>query len=539
MVAPFLAAALVLPCAAQGAAWRVVTDRPAAVRGGVLALQLACDLPPPQWPRTLAATLDGGTTVQGPVALILPEPPPDAPQWTSPAEEIWVGDPASPPAGLRGAVDAAMVLFLQMPEGFSGGLDVGGTRVSPAWLDPSPPPASSAEPLQWPGTPRADRPAGRGMNEWWRWVLLGRRLEAAPPAERGSERERLHARHLAQLWCAGLERVGRASPGVKAELLELLTATVKDEAAGGDVAAWMARPGDLTSLLSLLVDPGRGDQDVMRAALAWCRARTPLTVWVESDAGAEVRVAVANPQAEEVVVRATWLGDPGGLPEAILVPARSVGRARLERPARAAPPAGEALPGEVMILAAQGWQGRFPVGPASFPVRPPGLSLAQFLPALTLAGAQSQRIEPAPPDVRTLASLRRLGPHWELFAECLSPGRLEGDSLEIRAGDPAHPAARVRISPDGRVEAVEGSVPADLTAHCRVAADRWRCRVELPASWMPQVELGRPGRPLEVAVSRLPGAARGRQTAVLAVPPWVAVPAVRAELSTWVDLPEP
>lgn len=553
------------PCGAETpsspSVWRPRSVAPFAMLGGVLAIELEPTAPPEAWTRTALLRLEDGAEIQAAVGVVVPAERPLVPRWTTPADPIRVvsiDEYRTMLASSTAPIDAVFVALAPMEREYEGFVTLSGTMVRPRWL----PPPNGARPEVVPveSAPehaarldlaaRDHRPDPASPGEWWRWALLADALDAVTPEPPFEGPARLYALHRAELWRAGLARVRRASASVAQELLELLTAMVEDpDRPDGDrsIAAWISQPAELTSLLAILLDPNRSTEATMRAALGWMQSRTPLTVWLESDAGESVVVAAANPLPEEVVVRCSWVEAAREPPVALLVPSRTVARLRIERPPGAPrtrvdhpreEPEERWRSGLTLRFESRGWDGRVAVAPGRFPVRPPGLALAAFVPALTLAAAQSQRIELPPPEWRTTASLRRLGRRWELFLECLRPRPSQGDRVEVSIGS-ATQGGVFTVDEQGSISMLVGTAPADLAAHARVHADRWRVRIELPDAWVPPAMLGAPERPLELSISRSPGPGLGRQTAALAVPSWRPPAVIQADLGAWIDLPAP
>lgn len=569
LAAPFAAATAAPANATPGSTtaapdvsmWRIGSLAPFAVRGGIVAVELSPADPrspesqPSGWPQSLPMKRDDGTVVDAALAVILPAAPRPAPSWPQPVDDVRVITPTAFAALLAEgplAGQVAIVALARFEEAFAGSFELAGARISPRWLDPDPSLAIASAPeaaglrveASGPGRPDAQSPG-----EYWRWVLLAQELDkscAPPPFDRVGA---LYARHRAELWTAGLARIRSESASVAKDLRELLTARVRDPArddGDGSVAAWVSQPAELSALLSILLDPQRSPASSMRAALGWMESRSPLTVWLESDAGGVVEIAAANPLPQEVVVRCAWLEAPKEAPLALLVPAHAVGRMRIERPEERASnvpgrgrgePAARWLSGLTLRLECGTWNGRMLVGPGSFPVRPPGLGFASFVPALTLAAAQSQRLEPVAAPWRTTASIRRMGARWELFFECLRPTATADDHLEITIWDPLPAPVSLSIDERGSITMLEGTRPEGLAAHAHAFADRWRVRVELPISWIPGARLGEVERPLRLSIERRPGAEHGRQTAALAVPSWRPAAPIRADLGAWSEMP--
>lgn len=539
--------------------WRVRTPAPLAVRGGVVAVELelvdptSADAGASGWPARLPVMTDTGVPLQATLGVVTTAPSRPAPGWTAPAEDLRIAAPAEFAVDER-PQEFIVIALVRVPAGGGEAIDLGRTRVQPRWIEPDPAFPVGAEVTSDTlvvAEGDADAPDARTPAEFWRWVLLAQELErpCAPPPFSGPAA--LYALHRAELWCAGLHRVRTASPSVAKELRELLTARVQDpsRAAPNDrIAAWIAQPGELSALLGVLLDPQRSSEATTRAALGWIEGRSPLTIWLESDGGGGVTIAAANPLPEERVLRCAWLEAPKEAPVALLIPSHSVARLRVERPAEAEPsvpgqPRGTRIErwrgGLTLRLESEAWRGRLLVGPGIFSVRPPGLGFSTFMPALTLAAAQAQRIEPVATPWRTTASLRRLAARWEIFVECLRPEAIVGDEIEITVGRRGSPPARFTVNETGAVSMSSESPSAGLAAHARVFADRWRVRVELPDGWIPTAELGETERLLTLSIERRPGASQGRQTSALPVPSWRPPAEIDADLGTWVDMPVP
>ncbi|MBX3354620.1 MAG: hypothetical protein KF724_02855 [Phycisphaeraceae bacterium] len=541
----------------------VRTPAPLAVRGGVVAIELDPPSRRPgdtrriEWPDEVPVTLSTGERLQASLGVVSRGLPRAERSWTLPAEDLEVRSPsvflaAFDETGI--GVDAALVALVETPADFAGTIEVGAVRVAPAWIDPEP--AVAPEVVEARGVLRLtsgtpDLPDARSPGEYWRWVLLAQELDMTCEAPPFAAPAALLARHRAELWQAGLERVRRGSPSVAKELRELLTSRVSDPQAQGAprlIAAWIAGAEELASLLAILLDRQRNDEATMRAALGWMESRSPLTVWLESDAGASITLVAANPLPVEAVVRCAWLEAPAEVPVALLIPPHGVARTRIERPIERVAvvpgqPRGEPLErwrgGLTLRLESGRWRGRLVVGPGIFSVRPPGLGFAAFVPPLSLASAQSQRIEPDPTPWRTTASIRKLARRWELFIECLRPEPVAGDQVIVTVGDPAGTPARFSVNEQGAITMLSGGAMGGLAAHAGRYADRWRVRVELPDSWIPEAELGSSERLLFVGLERQPGAGRSRQTAGLPVPAWSPPAPICTDLGAWIDMPAP
>lgn len=538
-LAPVLAACAALvasPVPRAGAEVVPTVDAVACTPGGVAAVPLSRAAGEP-WPARVAAAI-GDLRATASVVWVGTAAPDGVRGWTRAPGRVTVRAVEDAPAGEPPESTGAVFALLEMPASGEGALEVAGRAVRANWLPLPARVRADAAILPVAPAPAEDRPDPGTPDEYWRWSLLAASQGMRVGDPRGAAPERLWARHVEGLWRGGLERVRRASQGVHDELVESLVAVAKDRETNRDVAAWIARPSELRSLLAILIDAERGDQDVAQAALSWLRARWTVTAWVEADAGERVRLALANPTSGERVLRFTWVGAPAdAVPVAVPVPPRSVVRAWIDR--AALPPTTDAvnpdrLRAEQLAIADGTLRTTRAVGGREYPVRPPGLAFGAFLPPLTLADAQAGTITPCDAAWATSAWLRRRQGHWELFVDCMRPaGAPEPDADEVALviGDPADPMRTVRVRASGALT-VDGGGDDGTAAGFLAWPDRWRARIEIPEAWLPSETL--PARPMMLAVLRTPGAGLPRQTAALALPAWTPQPApVLVDLGTW------
>lgn len=538
-IAAVLLASLWMACQARAGGIVPLVRQPAAARGGVLAVPLQA-APGTRWPDTLRLQrTDGGQAIEGTVAWIGAAEPTVARAWTQ-ADELLEVRPAS-----RAQEGGAVLLLAKVPADVRGPLQLDGESIEPTWLElATPEPDAGRAALAPSATPGMDQPDPSAPAEWFRWWLLADASGMRPPAPTGDAASQLFALHRAQLWQAGLDRVERLSPGVATELRERLTA-VSIETRGAvqaRVASWIAESDSLTTLLGILVDAARSDQQVVETALTWLRAQSPLTCWIESDDGASVRVVALNASGEEAVVRLAWLESPAMPALALRVPAHGVGRQSVDRPPELMPDVftrnASPLRG-TLLLQWNDWKRRMALGPARFTPRPPGFPLGVLLPSMRLADAQRGAVVAPPEAWRTTASLRKRFGRWEVFAECLRPAATELDELEVMVGEGTR-IARIRVHERGEpVIDGAGDLPPPVITR-GTFADRWRCVIELPEAWSGAVPTALAkganrvaATPLRLGVARSPGGVGTRQSAVLAVPPWAAVPVLSLDPAGW------
>ena len=523
------------PCAGEV---RARVDRVPCVPGGVAAIPVQRTEGEP-WPARIDVRVGD---LNAPAILVWVGMRPDdgVRCWTRSPEQfdaIAIADlPAEPAPESIGDVFAMVTL----PASGEGALAIAGVPLRADWLPAPRRVRADAALLQVPATFADDRPDPAAPAEFWRWSLLAERQGVRIGDPRGDPADRLLARYLEGLWLGGLERVRSASPGIHAELLELLTGTAEDQECRRTVAAWVARPAELQALLSILVDGDRSPQDAAQASLTWARERWTCTPWIEQDAGDRVLLAVANPTAGDRVIRVAWRnGGPEAVPTAIAARPRRVTRAWVNRlplaPAAGAPVA-ERTRAESLDAVDAGIPRRIDVGAREYPVQPPSLPFGMFVPPLSLAEAQAGAIDPPDPAWRTTMSLRKRGERWEIFVEAFRPPGVpapEGDGVVVRFGDPASPTHEFTVSADGALELRTGSDDG-VAAGFMAWQDRWRARIELPEAWLPSATPG--ARPLLLSAERLPGSVRGRQSAGIARPPWAPPAPVMVDLGAWDDL---
>jgi len=524
-----------IPSLAMGQV-RPADPAPVAVQGGVLAVEMAREGDQP-WPDTLPVRIgESADSITGLLAWIGPQPAAVSRHWTMADEGLDVR-PASRAPDAQAERDAGvLVLLVAMPRARVEELRIEGVRVRPRWLAITmPEPDAGLPPMPRSPPPALDQPDPVAPSEWFRWWLMADASRARPPEPAGDAVSRLLAMQRAQLWQAGLERVERVSPGVAAALRDRLTACCRDprQVTGGSVAAWIARADDLATLLSLLLDGGRSDAQVMEAALTWLRATPPLTVWMSGDDGRSVRISALNPGGEEVIAAIRWAESPHTLPLPLRVPARGSGQQTMERPAELLPDlrTGLAAPVDGTLLISSGdWTLRMSIPRTALAARPPGVPMGLLLPSLRLADAQRLRIEPPPSAWRTTASLRRHHGAWEVFVECLRPALSELDELEVLVGQGDGPPVRVLVHEHGepRIEGAQADAPQVRRGRF---ADRWRCVIRMPDGWPGVADPT--GRWMRLGVARSPAGVGSRQTATMAVPAWQPLPLLTLDASRW------
>ena len=521
---------------------RVTEPQPAAAVGGVLMVPL--EITDPKWPATLRLEPDDGSAaIDAIVAWIGSEPPGVERSWTMADERLDVREASAAPEDPAVRAAGVAVAIAPMPPRFRGALRVAGATVTPRWLELSGIEPDAKRPLMPRSPPPAnDQPDPVEPTEWFRWWLMADAIGARPPEPSGGRVERLLATHRGQLWQAGLERIERSSAGVAREIESRLTAVCTEprRASGAGVAAWIARSDELGTLLGILLDAGRSDEQVMEAALSWVRTLPPITAWIEGDDGRSVRIVALNPGDDEAVIRLSWVDANGMPPLPLRVPAHGVGRQTMERPPSLMPDlaTSQAAPrGGSLQMEWRDWSHRIPVPPSLSRPRPPGLPMGLLRPPMSLANAQRGRIMPPPEAFATTASVRRSDGAWEVFAECLRPEPADLDELEILLGTDGGQLGRIRVHEQGE-PSIEG-FRADASPRVERVSfrDRWRCVVHMPESWPGGGSSG--PACMVLGVARSPGGSGTRQCAGTAVPAWTPIPLQLLDPSAWWSVGDP
>ncbi|MEY3023071.1 MAG: hypothetical protein RIS86_2269 [Planctomycetota bacterium] len=442
---------------------------------------------------------------------------PDAPRgrflWPAPREP----DPgrwavASQPVGVvgarpAGAVDAWLAVEAPADGGRPTAVLVDGARVAIDWHRPIDDDALARIAARLHGLlPRGDGadvlalPDPEAPFERFR-AELGARfgLWSAPaPFEDGSAAAAA-ARATTALWLAALGRVAEASEGAAVELAELLLARCRDEAAGGPVAAWIADPAELASILELALSPARADDVLAQAVVSWMRVRSPLVVWIEDTDAAHALLAVANPTSGDLVLRFQWLAEQEP-PLAALLPAAEVTRIRIPRPSRARL-ARSAVTTELLRLEHGPHARTIAVTPAEVPAGVAGIAFAGFLRPTTLVDAATGLATSGAAAPSATASIRPRLDGWEIYLELTGlpplagasdPGtphpvvaELFGGALHATDGDATLPA--IRIHADGIAEDPTGLL-AGAGFRARRHGDALRVGFLVPPGWIDRVE---------------------------------------------------
>lgn len=548
---------------------RALSTKPLAPRGGVILLPVARIDNEGIWPRQAELTLASGETIMGRLAWIgtgldagkRASAASAAGSWTEDVRGLEVRPiSAAPPGGVGGQ----HVLLARLPHDGAGPILLGdgrGQRIDPLWRDlPSIAHHGPDDPVL-PRAPGFDRPDADSPFEHWRWDLLAARLDhSPPPLDDFSVEGALVAEHFTNLWRLGLARLEAQSYGTAQHVRDLLTRIAHDGSVA--FAAWVADPAQTDGLLSQLLNERRVGEALVRDALAWADEHERIRLWIESDTGDGVRIALLNPGFRPVTVQFAWEGVEQES-RSVDVPAGSLSRATIDRPsddagfqrplaqllAKSRQPGG----GDVLRITAGGRSMTIAFGARAAVVTPPGFWLPAMRPPLTLAEVQGSIAPSLDEDSLAGAHLRRLGGRWELFIECRRDAGGERSAGAPRKSTTSIDGARgmeaviVRIRRSEDDDGIELIVPetgwhhlargendGTLQIHRRSMDDRWYCRVVLPDAWLGMLR----GEQTFVAVMRTTSGSSGIEFSPRAAAPWQTEGgAVALDLSEWRDFP--
>lgn len=543
---------------AQGAfGLRLLNDEPLAPRGGVMMLELGAQRNGPEWPASLDVMFESGQLVTGRICWLYRTGRADAMDWTTPVDGLSV-------RGIEPADDSAAnlgrpLLVVEVPADASGFMRAFGRDVHPQYVTvPDDPPADDLLRREM-GLSAAARPDAVSPFEYWRWVLLARRMNLLPPEPIGSEIEQLIARYHADLWRLGIDRLVRADARVAEQCIELLTATCLDE--DTPIAAWITDANALRTLLGILLDPRPTHQDVARHALGWAESQETLFFWIDRDRGSQVALAMVNPSNQPRLVTFRWVYgdrrfDSNEIPIAHELAPGRVERVIIERP----PTVDTGVRGVIqpqLLIESGTFSRQFDLRPAVQPVRPPGVRFSPLFSVMTLSEAHAFTTRAVDPALHTTAELRRRNGRWEVFFTCFrpdgAPAHLTPHSTHLKSIDgwrnlPGQEAITLLIGPEDAPTAAI-SVPeigqhriwAGRTYANRVIvvqrslSDRWYCRIVLPDAWV--------GYPLDdsclIGVVRTHRGNKLIETGPNLCAPWIIEPGrIEVNLHAWMDLPE-
>jgi len=533
LLAAFAALAAFVACFAARAAeasLQVLVERPFAVRGAPVLVPVRLEGAAPSAVALRAIAADGSAReIEGQV--LWPRRPGagefEPRRWARASNDLRLSRERP-----EGATDA--YLALDPPAGTPRveRFELGRTRIAPRWVEP----ADAHDALLTRLARRASRvvPAGApdpllslpdpaAPFERFRWEIgCALRGWDRPPAFETGSPDDLGARATTALWLAALDRLAASSEGVAVECAERLVATCRDDTAPAPIAAWIADPSLVSSMLALALDQSRSGEALADAMLSWLRVRSSISLWIEDETRDEVVLALANPTTSEEVVRLSWVEglwlDVDDPPLAALVPAGEVARARIPRPRRvsadgtraAHDDAGATLRvehgGEVRTLA---------VTPPVVRAGVAGVVVGRFLAPLDLVAISAGDGDAGAVLSAGAVSLRPRLDAWEVFAEVRTGAAPTAADAVLFAGAAG---SSLTVRGDGSVEDAHGLL-ADAALEFRAYGDRFRVAFALPPAWIERVD----GEAV-VALGLRRSGAGGWVDAPFATVPWRARP---------------
>jgi len=309
-----------------------------------------------------------------------------------------------------------------------------------------------------------------------------------PPFDDGSG-SAFAARAHAALWRAALSRVFASASGPAVELAELLVATCTDSTAPAPIAAWIASPDELRALLRMALDREFTGPRLSSGINEILRVRSPVLWWIEDSDRATVTVAFANPTTRAQVVKYQWVAgnDTDMVPLVLDVPAAEVRRARITR---AAAPQRQGFstdaPAAVPQLRVQcgAFAANVVAPPATLPVSPRGIDVADCLAPLNLPGVSSGARTQSVAVRGTRVAVRERLAGWEIFVELREVGQ-GADSISVFGAA----GGSVRLDATGAVATKSCELDTE-TVEFRAYSDRARASFFVPPEWIQREEEG-------------------------------------------------
>ncbi|MFM7050824.1 MAG: hypothetical protein ACKOYN_01635, partial [Planctomycetota bacterium] len=483
-----------LPCAGGAAAQakpaagvRVLADKPLAVRGAPLLLPARIDGPCGAALRaSVKVGARGGETREFDVPVLWPVRPNDTPaianRWATASNDLRVV--RERPDGARDAY-----LFVELPADARDGASivVAGSTVAPRWTEPAPdalfatiaPRLSALEVAEAPD-PLVSLPDPEAPFERFRFDLgVGLRGWPAPEPFAAGSPEEMVERATVPLWRAAVARLATASEGVAADFAELLVARCSDAEARVPVAAWIADPKELASVLALILDPGRDEKAAADRVASWLGLRAPLLMWIDDEDRGSVMFAIANPTTEEQVVRLDWIAE-GEAPLAAVVGPKEIARMRLARPEGPVIDGARIARNEPLTLRIEhrGQARRIIVLPDALPAGVAGCTVARFVRPLDLVAVATAVERATDGSYPTFAAVRPRLSGWEIFIDARVPAGVDPSQAgRIVVAGPRGTA--IAIAADGTVDDPEGLL-AGAPVEFAVYPDRIRAGFVVP-----------------------------------------------------------
>ncbi|MCH2137966.1 MAG: hypothetical protein MK074_02820 [Phycisphaerales bacterium] len=457
-----------------------------AVRGGVLMVPMQAQSSP--WPDTVAVrwTMDDGTQRDHAQVVWVDAPPTLERHWAVHPAPMRVRRIADVPGRGGASTGLGPHLILSVPCDAVGPLHIGDSSVQLQYHDL---PTSMPDLRLDPSSPLGPGPArvasahtpGTAASAFWRWELLCTADGVHAPPLPADALDRSVAMESVGRWRVLMHAIAELDRGNARAVLEALTARVEGPA--GTLAAWEARPQQLTFLFNVLTAAPEARQAVIDA---WLFHGAPMTSWPRAAMQEHMELVFTNADVVPQVVEVAWARDEE-IPLAVHVPARHMAKEPLTREV------------EACVLAMQygGIAGAWTLPCRMHAPVPPGLSIDAFAPMMTLHDAQKlQQGMPLAAGHRTVAQVRRVLGRWEVLVECQGMGppvptqaQVTGTTIADLKGTEA---LLVRVAHGGREDAVivrpdgwhvSSGDRSGMDVHIAPRDHGWVARVQLPSHW--------------------------------------------------------
>ncbi len=370
------------------------------------------------------------------------------------------------------------LLLIRLPNDDAGSLILDGQNIALQW-EPLPDQMPRlGEGMEGVFTPTLAWPPLDDPLSQWRCELFASLAHLpAPDIARFDRRdEQLLALAVSGPWRIAMHRLAAMDTPLARRVANSLAGVVKTPI--GFAACQVRRAAASDQLLAILLDLDAEDHTLTQRVAHWCDRNPPQCVWIESDQGASVEIAMANPLETQVITEVAW-GTPGEVPLGIALPA---GHIALE-PMDPLPPPQNDVP----LVFELGTQHLIlPINREPLVIEPPGLMIGPLLPMRTLTDVRAAVMPPPPPmEMQTLAQVRRLMGKWEIMLECRwpqppPPGTIDWVDITIVNQGVRHVA---RVAPEG-LRSFDSPTTETPTAHNSRQDHAWLCRVVLPESWV-------------------------------------------------------
>lgn len=304
-----------------------------------------------------------------------------------------------------------------------------------------------------------------------------------PAPFRQNSGDDLAARANTAIWRAALARTMAGGVGPATELAELLVATCSDTTAPAPIAAWIADPEELRSVLKLALEREFSSARLAASVNEFVRVRGHALWWIEDSDRTSVTLAVANPTMRAQLVQYQWIAgnETDVLPLALEIPCAEVRRTRIARATTVRNPLAVDEPGalEQLRVSCAGIAENLTVPPAVLPVRGGGLDIIECYAPLNLVSVSLGQRAAAQVLLQTHIAVRERLAGWEIYLEArgIEPPLSAVDAILVRGATPGF----VRVDATGavvvescelQVDSIEfGSFPGQLRASFFIPPD--------------------------------------------------------------------